>query len=317
MPDDELIDWLLTAETPSIRYITLVELLDRPEEDAYVQAARSSLHSSGPVPAILAEQQEAGYWLLDDNFYGPKYRGSHWSMMLLEELRANPADPRVRGGANYILEMISGGLEVTSGIDNWVETPNPGWDCLWGNMLRYLVYTRYSRDPRTQPIIKRLAHNISDGKSVCKANAWLPCAWGVARALWGLSAIPDDEQTDEVKQAIALGVEFLLDQYDLLAAAYPSPDGDVSRYWHKLQFPLFYQCDLLFVLRVLRDLGQLGHPRAQPAIDWLIEKRQGSGRWRGSSPFRSRTWGLGEREDTNRWVTLQALLILKEAGRAA
>ncbi len=84
----------------------------------------------------------------------------------------------------------------------------------------------------------------------------------------------------------------------------------------KLNFPLFYQTDVLFALRVLDDLGALDRPGAQPALTWLAERRQKNGRWRGSSPFRQRTWReLGGREETDRWVSLQSAQLLQRAGR--
>ena len=56
---------------------------------------------------------------------------------------------------------------------------------------------------------------------------------------------------------------------------------------------------------VLSEL--LDRPGAQEALAWLAGRRQKNGRWRGSSPFRGRTWReLGGPEETSRWVTLQA-----------
>jgi hypothetical protein len=77
--------------------------------------------------------------------------------------------------------------------------------------------------------------------------------------------------------------------------------------WTRLNFPLFYQADVLFCLRVVRDLGALDRPGAQEALDWLDARRQKNGRWRGSSPFRRRTWPhMGGPEETGRWVSVQA-----------
>jgi hypothetical protein len=45
----------------------------------------------------------------------------------------------------------------------------------------------------------------------------------------------------------------------------------------------------------------------------LAEKRDKNGRWRGSSPFGSRTWSLGHPPETDRWVTLWAAVLLDEA----
>ena len=74
----------------------------------------------------------------------------------------------------------------------------------------------------------------------------------------------------------------------------------------------------MFTLRVLGELNALDHPGVQPAVDWLEGLRGRNGRWRGRSPYRGRTWKeLGGREETDRWVTLQAATILRRGGRAA
>jgi hypothetical protein len=88
----------------------------------------------------------------------------------------------------------------------------------------------------------------------------------------------------------------------------------VHKLWAKLSFPLFYQADVLFVLRVLGELGALGHPGVQPALEWLASQRQPNGRWRGNSPYSSRTWRIsGHPQDTNRWVSLHAAIVLRQA----
>jgi hypothetical protein len=108
---------------------------------------------------------------------------------------------------------------------------------------------------------------------------------------------------------------FLLEEHSLVEANYPTPDkGGIHPMWFRLNFPLFYQADILFVLRALSELGYIDHPGAADALDWLREKRQRNLAWRGANPFRSRTWkSLGDRDETNRFVSLHAALVLKAA----
>ena len=44
----------------------------------------------GPVPAILAAQDAAGYWEKPGAGYYPKYRGTVWSIIYLAQLGADP-----------------------------------------------------------------------------------------------------------------------------------------------------------------------------------------------------------------------------------
>lgn len=106
-----------------------------------------------------------------------------------------------------------------------------------------------------------------------------------------------------------------LEEHSLVGADYPSP-GRVHPLWFRLNFPLFYQADILFILRVLAELGALDHPGAGPALQWLRTRRKADGRWRGASPFRRRTWAaLADQEETDRWVSLQAAMVLQKAHR--
>ncbi|PJH75186.1 MAG: nitrogen fixation protein NifH, partial [Anaerolineae bacterium CG_4_9_14_0_8_um_filter_58_9] len=59
---NNILDWLLEPDNPSVRYFTLRHLLDRPEDDAEVQAARRAIMTSEPVQKILAAQNSEGYW---------------------------------------------------------------------------------------------------------------------------------------------------------------------------------------------------------------------------------------------------------------
>ena len=112
-------------------------------------------------------------------------------------------------------------------------------------------------------------------------------------------------------------MKYLLDSFRLIEANYPTPDkGGINPIWFKLNFPLFYQVDILFTLRILDELDMLNYPGAQAALDWLEQRRGRNGRWPGSNPFRRRTWlELGDREETERWVSLQASRILQHAKR--
>jgi hypothetical protein len=262
---------------------------------------------------ILAKQTDAGHWEGDLKYYGPKYVGNHWSMMLLTELAADPDDARLQRGVDFMLAATDKNYMLEDRFDKSVPSPDQfGFTCLWGNILRYTAYFHHADDPRVQPIVDYLVRNLETGGCRCLINSYLPCAWGAARTLWGLAALP--HRSEAVTSAVGKTVEFLLaPEYQLAAGVYPTP-GTIHKLWAKLNFPLFYQADVLFILRVLGELGALGHPGAQPALEWLAAQRQSNGRWRGSSPYSSRTWKIsGDSQDTSRWVSLHAAIIMQQA----
>ena len=310
MDQHEFTNWLLNAGTPTIRFQTMTDLLGYPADEPRLVQARQEIMSSGAVPAILSHQSKTGSWQGERSYYTPKYTSTHWSMLLLVEYSVDGRDARFHEGARHMLEVTAGDLSGR------VETNTPGWDCFWGNLLRYALHAGLAADARVENVIHYTAINLQDGPCRCEHNRG-PCAWGAVRALWGLAAIPKARRTPELEGAIAQAVAFLLDSFRLIEANYPTWENKAPNpLWFKLNFPLFYQADILFTLRVLDELNLLDHPGAQAALDWLEQRRLRNGRWPGVSPYRPRTWReLGDREETARWVSLQASRILLHAGR--
>src|SRR3990170_4570633 len=83
---------------PAVRYFALRELLGRPDDGDDVRGAKAAIMRTGPVPAILAAQDPAGYWVKPGPGYGPKYQGTVWQIVFLAQLGADPSDPRVGAG---------------------------------------------------------------------------------------------------------------------------------------------------------------------------------------------------------------------------
>jgi hypothetical protein len=75
--------WILDTNAPSVRYLALRDLLDLPEatqsgapDDPQLAAARREAHRGGPIAAILAQMDPAGFWVEPGPSYLPKYRSS-------------------------------------------------------------------------------------------------------------------------------------------------------------------------------------------------------------------------------------------------
>ncbi len=299
----ETITWLLSSQTPSIRYLTLTNILKKPFNDPEVVSTRSRISSTNPVKAIFSKQDPGGFWVSSRHDYSPKYRSSHWTMFLLTELAVPPEFPAMQKGSAFLLNR-----NISSFPYSYKDEEEGLFGCFWGNWLRYQLYCGRLGEPSVQHVIRVACKDILRlGK--CKYNWNLPCAWAVVRDLFGLALIPTDQRGAEVEKAIKRGIQFLIEDYDLLSANYPYKEK-IHPLWFKLSFPLFYHTDILFVLRVLKELDSLDHPNVAQATKWLKEKQTRKGTWRGSSPFKSRTWPFLEKPDTpNHWITLQAATI--------
>jgi hypothetical protein len=310
-PIDDRMTWLLDAETPSIVYQTRRDLHPARSTPREIQNSKKRIMQTGAVPAILARQSKGGNWKIDHGFYGPKFYSTHWSMMLLAELGADGTDERFRRGVEYMLDA------TREQVREALKTKSYGWSCLYGNILRYALHAPVKKDSGVENLIHFCARAMTDGPCECRSCHGCACAWGATRTLWGLAAVPKRARTKEVNEAIRRGIQFLLVDHRLEKAGYPvPPKGNVNPMWFKLSFPLFYHADILFTLRVLDEVDALDHRGARPALDWLEAKRKENGRWKGTSPYRPRTWRvMGAPGETDRWVTFQALRILRHAGR--
>src|SRR2546425_715890 len=125
MPRGKVLDWLLEADQPSIRYLALTQLLSRKESDADVRDAKASIPEVGWASEILARRDPAGWWARD--------RG--WLDLSVGEGRTgSQRDARCVGGIGSLRRLPSvkvdpcdEGLRRTErGILPRARTPRPG-----------------------------------------------------------------------------------------------------------------------------------------------------------------------------------------------
>lgn len=324
--------WLLDPGRPAVRQLALQWLLDRPADDPDVLAARAATATLPPVAPILDTQDPAGWWVKPGPGYAPKYTGTVWSLIVLEQLGADPADPRIATACEYVLahtQAASGGFGC-SGTFRADRPPPPSsvLHCLNGNLLRSLIAFGRLGEPRVAAAVDWQARSILGGPRApryyasgtsgpafaCGVNEELPCAWGAVKALRGLAAIPPAERSPEVRAAMEAGVALLL-SVDPAEARYPAGwDGAISRAWFKLGFPSGYVADILQVGEALAELGEAGDPRVARLVDRVLAKQDEHGRWRNEYPYRGKLWSdVDTAGEPSPWVTLRACRFLRAA----
>jgi hypothetical protein len=322
--------WLLDGCGPAVRQLALRWLEDRPAVDPEVAAARAAAMQQAPIAAILDAQDPAGWWVKPGPGYAPKYRGTVWSLIVLEQLGADPGEPRIAAACEYVLAhtLVPGGGFGCSGThrDDRPPPPESILHCLNGNLLRALVAFGWLDDPRVQAAIGWQARAVRGGADAprfhasgtsgpgfaCGVNEGLPCAWGAVKALRGLAAMPPADRTPAVESAIDAGVELLL-SVDPATAAYPAGwDGTISRAWFRLGFPSGYVADVLQVAEVLVELDRADARRLTGLVDLVLAKQDASGRWRNEYPYRGKLWAdVDEPGAPSPWVTLRACRVLR------
>ena len=301
---DDPVPWLLEKGDPAVRASTLRHLLDRGPRDGELREAQQRAMSSPPLSTILRQQKSDGSWPGQD-LWKPKYQSTHWSSLLLVEYGVDPGDPRVRRAARRVLEDL--GSPEQGGM-KWVFDRDHGASCIVGNIVRCVSLAGYGTDERLEPLVQRLVRDSKKFDAACWINGDQPCAWGYARLVWGLAALPEAARTREVERTLRRGVEFLL-SYRMTRGAYPT-GTEPSYLWRQISFPLFYQADVLFVLRAIDAAGELDDARAQPPIAWLLSRQDPRGRWAGRAPYAAR---MPSQVDASKWVTLQVCTLLKHA----
>src|SRR5665811_2183009 len=90
--------WLLDPEDPSVRYWTLIDILDRPANDSEVQEARSDIAQQPLVKKLFSLQHPEGYWG-DDETKPYTAQGAVAVLALLHMLGVTP-DKRTAAGCD-------------------------------------------------------------------------------------------------------------------------------------------------------------------------------------------------------------------------
>ncbi|HET7236124.1 MAG TPA: nitrogen fixation protein NifH [Actinomycetota bacterium] len=324
--------WLLEPDTPAVRHATLLRLLDEPEDSAAVRRVRAAAMRVPPIATILEAQEPDGWWVKPGGGYGPKYTGTVWSVIFLDQLGADGADPRIRRAAEYVLsnaQAPSGGFGSSGRSDGKPPGGSDVIHCLNGNLLRALIGFGWLDDPRVRRSIDWQSRSITgedfdtyyrSGTSGpgfgCAVNEGLPCAWGATKALLALARIPPRRRAPHVRRAVEAGSEFLL-SVDPATARYPMGWGNTapSRSWFRFGFPSGYVADVLQDLEALAELGHARDPRLSNAVDLVLSKQDAEGRWRNEYAYNGKMWIDVEPQGLpSKWVTLRACSVLKRAG---
>jgi hypothetical protein len=328
---DDPLPWLLSRDDPAVRAATLQRLLDAPSDALDVRQARAAAMGVDPIKSILAAQHPSGWWVKPGPGYGPKYIGTVWQVIFLDQLGADADHPQVVRACDYVLAWspsTGGGFGASAVGKEAQPPPSRVIHCLNGNLLRALIGFGRFDDERVRAAVDWAARTIT-GEAVsrwyasgtcgpcfaCAANDGSPCAWGAVKEMSALARIPSRRRTPLVRRAVDAGVSFLFSR-DPAVADYPMGWGNTkpSASWFKSGFPIGYVTDVLQTLEVLAELGHARDPRLARALAWVEAGQNAQGRWVNRYAYNGKTWADFEHQGRpSKWVTLRACSVLKAA----
>jgi hypothetical protein len=289
------VPWLLEPENPSVRYWTLLNILDRSPNDPDVQKTKADIAQFPLVRELFASQHPDGHWG-DDETKPYTAKGAVGVLGILYMMGVEP-DERTTSGCNSLLRFCqheSGGFSLT-------KTRRSGiFPCTTGEHLPMLVYFGLGGDPRVRRAFAFVVDNMSTDDALdCGRYQHQDCLWGAIAALNGLAVLPADMHSPQSEQVVQRLADALLDaDYDF--------EGEHKR-WFTFGVPRVW--DLRSALLALAAHGCGGDSRFTPLLDLFLARRNEEGQWLCGSV--SRTWPLEKRNRPSKWVTLDALRLLK------
>jgi len=321
-----VLDWLCEDDNPSVKYLTLKNLLERSEGEE-VRETKKRIMEFGVIPKILSKLRSDGHYenpafvrkfgqAFSDFGYSPKYKATIWQLILFAEFCADGRDERIRRTCEYVLAhcYTQDGLFSMHG-SNYL-TP-----CFQANMLWSLIKLDYNRDPRVKKALALLTkyqrfddgdfgtpkdwpyHGRSDRCSDSHS-----CYAGCARGLKAVTAIPRQKWSDDIEDYVRRGTEFFLMHHVYKSSHNPSQllHRDITQ----LRFPIFVFSNFLDILDILLELGVKDH-RMQEAVDLLKSKRKLNVRWILEHAVSNMHAKIETQGKESKWITYKALHVLK------
>jgi hypothetical protein len=324
----ETIGWLLEKDNPSVRYLTLTEILARPQKNAEVQEAKAAIMATGVIPKILAKQRPEGYWLDRQNFYiKAKYRGTVWQVILLAELFADGSDKRIRSACEFLLKHSqnkeTGGFSYRSSKagDGDKDAIIP---CLTGNLTWSLIRFGYGEDPRIQKALDWITRyqRFDDGENTSPSGwpyrsekCWgrHTCMLGIVKSLKALSEVAPENRSAAAQTCIRKATNFILKHHLFMRShnlnVIANPD------WICLGFPLFWMTDIVELIWLLVKNG-IRDKRMDDAVELSLSKQDQGGRWPLEKTFNGRMLAKIEEKDCpSKWITWRAWQALQAYSR--
>jgi len=328
----ELTQWLLESDEPWTRYRTLVDLLDRPEDDAEVRAARAEMLAHPQVQGMIAETAAWGERALKrHNDAGhPIYKFS-----TLADFGVRADDPGMQAGLEAVMAHQSpeGAFQSVVNIptafggsdqDTWT------WVLCDAPTLLYALLAMGLQDkPGVQKAVEHLAGLAEEVGWRCVAAPELgkfkgpgrrsdPCPMTNVYALKALALVSELRDSP----ATRAGAEMLLGHWEQRGERKMYLFG-IGSDFRKLKYPYVWY-DILHVVEVLsrfpfvhsdRRFREMLETITAQADEAGPEPGRKEGRYTATSMYKAwQGWSFADKKQPSPWLTFLVLRVLKRVG---
>jgi hypothetical protein len=319
----DVTQWLLESDEPWTRYRTLVDLLDRPEDDPKVRAAREGVLAHPQVQQMIAETATCGERPLkrhNDASY-PIYK-----LSTLADFGVQADDPGMAGGIETVVAHLSpeGAFQSLVNIPKaFGGTGEDMWTwmlCDAPTLLYALLAMGLGSDDRVTRAVDHLVGLVDVNGWRCVGAPQLgrfrgpgrkadPCPIVNVYALKALAQVP--ELLDS--RATHTGAEMLLWhwQHQRERKIYMFGIGTDFR---KLKYP-FVWYDILHVTDVLSHFPFVhDDSRFLEMVEMIVAQANEEGRYTANSMYRAwQGWSFADKKHPSPWLTFLVLRLSKRS----
>jgi hypothetical protein len=317
----EPIQWLAESDEPWTRYRTLVDLLDRPEDDAQVRAARRATLAHPQVKTLMAQVSTWG-----DRPITRHNDASHpiYKLGTLADFGVRAGDR----GMKSCLKAVMAHQSPEGAFQSLVNIPKAfggtGEDmwtwilCDAPTLLYALLAMGLGNDRRVKRAVDHLAARVDENGWHCVAAPALgkfkgpgsradPCPIANVLALKALSQVPARLDSP----AAHTGAEMLLSHWQHQGKSKLYMFG-VGTDFCKLKYP-FVWYDILHVADVLSRFPFVhADNRFRKMLETITAQADRQGRYTATSMYQSwKGWSFADKKMASPWLTFLVLRILK------
>lgn len=314
MISNNTIQWLLISQEPWTRYRTMVDLLNKPEDDPEVQQARTEMLNHPQVQALIeAANTWPGYALKHHN----DAKHPIYKLSTLADFGVRADDPGMENAINAVMAHQSeqGAFQTMlnispkyggSGEDTWTWVL-----CDAPTLLYALLAMGMQEDPRVKQAVDHLVDLVEEVGFRCKAAPELgkfrgpgrktdPCPIANVYALKAFSQVP--EQVDSPASQHA--AEMLLTHWELRGQRKYYLFG-IGTNFRKLKYP-FVWYDILHGADVLSHFPFIHNdPRFAEMVETITNQADKDGRYTAGSMYMAwKGWSFANKKEPSPWLTL-------------